>query len=254
MAEVTFNFSDKNFVAVGASSGMGRQIALELAEAGANVLAIALNQKNLQAVKDQYPDRIDCTVLDVTKASLDDWERVLGEFVNAHGKINGGVYSAGTSVLTPLRSFDEDAARNIMETGYWGAIKCLRSMTRKKFAMPGSSYVLFSSIAGHTGLKGSAIYSSTKAAVRLSAYSFSAELERDRHRLNTISPGWVRTNLTKNTIAEGVDEADIGRDYILGLGEPSDVSGMVLFLLSDRAKWITGEDFIVDGGALRGGL
>ena len=252
MSEVTFNFAGKNFAVVGASSGMGRQIALELAEAGAHVLAIARNRERLQAVKDQFPELVEYAILDVTTASTADWEAVVGDFVKAHGKLNGEVYTAGTSVLTPLRAFDEDSAREMMENGFWGAIKSLQVMTRKKFALPESSYVLFSSTAGYGGLRGNGIYASVKAAIRLAAYSFCHDIGRDRHRLNTISPGWVKSAMTQSGIEQGISEDSVGKDYILDIGEPSDVSGMVLFLLSDRAKWITGEDFIVDGGALRG--
>ena len=254
MSEVTFNFTGKNFVVIGASSGMGRQIALELAEAGAHVLAVARNEERLQAVKNQYPDLIDFAILDVTTATDDDWEKIVGDFVKKNGKINGEVYTSGTTALTPLRSYDEKSARNVMEVGFWGAIKSLQVLSKKKFASPESSYVLFSSTAGHFGLKGTGIYSASKAAIRIAAYSFCHDLSREKHRLNTISPGWVKTNMTDESASKlgGASEESIGHSYLLEIGEPSDVSGMVLFLLSDRAKWITGEDFVIDGGYLRG--
>ena len=112
--------------------------------------------------------------------------------------------------------------------------------------------MLFSSIAGHNGERGASVYAATKAAIRLATYSFCSEIAREGHRVNTISPGWVKTELMSKSILLGVSEESIGRYHILGIGEPSDVSGIVLFLLSNRAKWITGEDFVVDGGALRG--
>ena len=253
MSEVIFNFTGKNFLVVGASSGMGRQIALELAEAGAHVLTIARNQERLLAVKNQYSNLIDTAILDVTTATDEDWEQVISNFVKEHGKINGGVYTAGTGALTPLRSYDEGSARNVMETGFWGAIKSLQISSKKKYSNPESSYVIFSSISGHAGDKGQAIYSATKAAIRMAARSFCHDLSAKRSRINTISPGLVRTNMTvnSNNEFEGASE-NIINSHLLGTGEPSDVSGMVLFLLSDRAKWITGEDFIIDGGLLKG--
>lgn len=252
MSEVKFNFTGKNFIVVGASSGMGRQTALELAESGANVLAVARNEDRLQAVKDHYPDRIDYKILDVTTATLDDWTRILQKFVEYHGKLNGEVYTAGTAGITPLKFYDETVAREIMEAGFWGAVKSLQVATKKKFAHPESSYVFFSSVAGYTAEKGLAFYAAAKAAIRAAMQSFCHDVVSERHRINTISPGYVKTNMTISSTDIDGEPARVIERHLLGIGETSDVSGMVLFLLSDRAKWITGEDFVVDGGHMRG--
>lgn len=252
MSEVTFDFTGKNFVVVGASSGMGRQTALDLAAAGAHVLAIARNKERLAVVQKKYPLLIETTQIDVTKASENDWTEAFGGFVERYGKINGEVYTAGTGASSTLRFYDEDAARTVMETGFWGAVKNLRIATKKKFAVTGSSYVLFSSVAAHTGERSLAIYAATKAALRVAVWSFAHDLERDRHRINTISPGFVKTGLTLQTLKDGEENSAMLKRHFFGIGEPTDVTGMVLFLLSDRARWITGEDFVVDGGYLRG--
>ena len=91
MANVRFDYEDKNFVVVGASSGMGRKIAEDLSEAGAHVLAIARNIERLLEVKDKCYDRIDIHVMDVIEAKPEDWEQALGNFVAKHGKFHGGV-------------------------------------------------------------------------------------------------------------------------------------------------------------------
>ena len=252
MSEVKFNFTGKNFMVVGASSGMGRQIALELAESGAHVLAVARNEERLQAVKDKYPNQIEYDILDVTTGTLEDWEKIVKNFVEHHGKLNGEIYTAGTTGVTPLKFYDENMARNIMETGFWGAVKSLQIATKKKFANPKSSYVFFSSVSSYTGEKGIAFYSATKAAIRIAMQSFCHDVARERHRINTISPGQVNTSMTINAATEGNESKRVIENHLLGIAEPSDVSGMVLFLLSDRASWITGEDFIVDGGYMRG--
>ena len=252
MSDITFDFSSKNFVVVGASSGMGRQTALDLAAAGARVLAVARNEERLSEVRGAYPDLIVTAQIDVTKASEEDWAEVIGAFVKKYGKINGEVYTAGTGASSTLRFYDEVAARNVMETGFWGALKNLQVVTKKKYAEKGSSYVLFSSVAAHTGERSLAVYGATKAALRVAVWSFAHDLERDRHRINTISPGLVKTGLTLQTLEdEEVYSGMLGR-HLFGVGMPTDITGMVLFLLSDRAQWITGEDFVVDGGYLRG--
>lgn len=252
MSNVIFNFSGKNFIVVGASSGMGRQVATELAEAGANVLAVARSQERLDELKGKYSEHIFIASVDVTKADSAEWSKVLSEFTVLNGKFDGLVYTAGVTGTTSLRFYDETVACSIMETGFWGAINLMKVISKKKYINPASSFVLFSSTAGHTGEKGLSIYSATKAALMVAVRSMTHDLARERHRINTISPGYVNTSMTRSSVEEMGEPVGVKERHLLGIGEPSDVSGMVLFLLSDRAKWITGEDFVVDGGQLRG--
>lgn len=252
MSETTFHFSGKNFVVVGASSGMGRQIAMELASAGANVLAVARNEERLVELRESCPERIEIGCVDVTKAQDEVWDSLFGDYTARHGKFHGGVYTAGVATTTALRGYDEAAARNVMETGFWGALRWIKAASKKRFANNASSYVLFSSTAGYTGERGLSVYSATKAALRVAAQSLAHDLSREKHCINTISPGYVRTPATIGNENRQGDMDGVLSRHLLGMGEPEYVSGMVLFLLSDRAKWITGEDFVVDGGYLRG--
>ncbi len=252
MSEVVFNFAGKNFVVVGASSGMGRQTALELAEAGAHVLAIARNEERLSAVRDAYPDFIETAQLDVTAASDEQWTDAIDTFVRKNGKLHGAVYTAGTTGTTPLRLHDGADARNIMETGFWGGMKSLEITTKKKYSNEGASYIVFSSVAAYGGGRGMLVYSGTKAAVQAAVHSVAREISGRGQRINSISPGWVQTEMTDNYLDHMGQSAQEISDGCLGKGKPQDVTGMVLFLLSDRARWITGVDFIVDGGFMFG--
>ena len=251
MSDVKFDFTGRNFVVVGASSGLGRQIALELAESGAHVLAVARNEERLEALAKTSP-LIQTAQLDVLTATGTDWTALLTEYVRAHGKIHGAVYTAGISGATPLRGFDEVFAYRVMETSFWGAIRALQVMTKKKIAQERASFVLFSSVAALTGEKGLFAYSASKAAVAVGVKSLAHDLARDRKRINSISPGYVRTNMSSQSEEDmGMRENVINR-HLFSIGEPEDVAGMALFLLSDRAAWITGQDFVVDGGYLCG--
>lgn len=248
MSEVKFDFHNKNFIVVGASSGMGRQIAFELAQAGAHVLAIGRNEYRLKDLKNDFPDLISTAIMDVRSITNDELSFVIDDFVVDFGKINGLVYTAGIAAGTPLRGYDESLAREIMDTGFWGAMKFMQIATKKKYANRASSYVLFSSTAGYTGEKGLSIYSATKASIRIATRSLAHDLVKNGHRINSISPGYVNTRMTQLSVSDMGEPVEVIGRHLLGIGEPEDVSGMVLFLLSDRAKWITGKDIIVDGG------
>lgn len=247
MGQVKFDFTGKRFVITGASSGMGRQVSLELAEAGANILAIARGRKALDELQKIYPANIEITEVDVCDSER--LEEAIQSFVKVNGKLDGAVHAAGISKLTPLRAYNEEEARLVMDISFWAGVKLLQICTKVRNSASGASFLLFSSVrAVHTD-KGLFSYAGAKTAVKIAAQTFAKEIAQRGLRINTISPGWIKTQMT-----EGLEEThnldEVYRNSLLGIGEASDVSGMVLFLLSNRAKWITGADFVVDGGYL----
>lgn len=252
MQEVTFNYSGKNFVVVGASSGIGKQIALELAQAGANVLALARRTELIEQLKEQQgAGKIIPNFVDVTVAKPADWDNIMKNFVKEYGKISGGVYTAGVGATTVFRSWNDDLAQSEMNTSYWGLLRFLQAATRKRTAFDASSFVVFASTAGYVGPSGLLVYASAKAAVQTSVKVIARELGNNRHRVNSISPGWItNTGMTTSTEHEFGMSDSVKNSMLLGEGNADKVSGMVLFLLSDRADWITGTDIIVDGGQL----
>lgn len=252
--DVVFDFHNHSYVVVGASSGMGKDITLNLAQAGANVLAIARSEERLGKLRKMFPEKIKTATIDVLTATNKDWENVLDEYVKEVGKCSGGVYTAGVGGITSLRGFDAEAAHKITDTSFYGMIGFLSNLIKKKYVRHGSSFAVFSSVAAYEGQKGGIAYTAAKSAVKNSVKSIAKEICRDMHRINSISPGWVKSELTENAIIKNETasyEAMLAL-HRLGTGEPKDVSGMVLFLLSDAARWITGADFVVDGGYLLG--
>jgi len=244
MSKVQFDFAGENFIVTGASSGMGRQVATELVEAGAKVLGIALQEKELQDLHEQYPNIIPAS-LDVCDSVA--MEKAVHTFAAEYGKIKGAVHAAGIAGLTPLRAYDENQAKKIMEISFFAGAKFMQIVTSRKVCQDGASAVWFASESAHKTDAGLFAYSGTKAAVVVAAKAFAKELAKRRIRVNTISPGWVKTNMTKD-LGDTHNMDVISAFSLFGYGEPEDVSGMVLYLLSDRAKWITGADMQVSGG------
>ncbi len=245
---VNFCFDGGRFIVAGASSGMGKSITEEIVRGGGSVLALARNKAHLSCLFDKCGDQIFTEAVDVRNAeSLVD---IIQQFVSLKGKIHGCVYTAGVSAVTPLKNFSDDTAHEIMEINYWGFINLMRIVNRKKYSEAGCSNVVIASVAGHTGEAGSFAYSASKAAIMNSVRTFAKEIYKRGNRINSISPGFVNTKLSSGFVEEkGFSEKTIEK-HLLGIGECFDVSGLALFLLSDSAKWITGQDFVVDGGYL----
>jgi NAD(P)-dependent dehydrogenase (short-subunit alcohol dehydrogenase family) len=125
-----------------------------------------------------------------------------------------------------------------------------RLVKKKKINLRGS-IVSLASIAAHFGIIGSSVYCGNKAALIATSKVFAKELANKRIRVNTVSPGIVRTEMVNNAESQHLTKEILAIDeqkYPLGYGEPDDVAYCVCFLLSDASKWITGQDIILDGG------
>lgn len=247
MSKVTFDFTDERYVVTGATSGMGREVALELASAGAKVLAIGRNAESLKLIQTEFPANVFPAQLDVCDSVV--LEEAIKCFVAEHGKLNGAVHAAGISEITPVKNYDEVTAKRIMDISFWAGMKLLSLITKVKYGVAGTSTVLFSSVCAYSHEKGMFAYAATKAAIDSGICSVAKEICSKGHRVNSIVPGWVKTPMLSKA-GELADAEAFFEQHLLGAGEIKDVTGMVLFLLTDRAKWITGSNVVVDGGYL----
>ena len=229
----------------GASSGIGRQITLDLASAGAEVLAIARNEERLSEVKSHFPGSIVTASVDV--CDVDMVENSIKNFVESHGKLKGGVHAAGINGLTTIKNFDRDFAHNIMQVNFWAGVDLLKLITKNKYCINGTSTVLFSSIATLLNAKGVFAYSASKIAINSFVKTAAKEISSKKHRVNSILPGWVDTQMTKSSESFTDFDSVFGKN-LLGKGNAIDISSAVLFLLSDAARWITGSNMVIDGG------
>lgn len=248
MSSVKFDFTEENFIVTGASSGMGRQVAVELAQSGAKVLAIARREETLRELQEHFPNNIFVAPLDVCNGER--LECAIREFVAVNGKLRGGVHAAGINNFTPLKAYDKDFAHDIMATSFWAGVELVRLITKAKYAYQGTSTVLFSSVCAISSEKGMFAYAAAKAAVNGCIGSLAKEICHKGHRVNSIMPGWVEDSAMTSILTGVIDQNILQKEHLLGFAKPDDITGMVLFLLSDRAKWITGTSIAVDGGFL----
>lgn len=241
--EVTFDFTNQNFVVTGASSGLGKEITLELLSAGANVLGLARHMTKASADFGNTSGNlmpVDADVMD--ESALD---AAIAGFVKSYGPIAGCVHSAGMASLLPIKVWNLERARETMDVNLWAGMSLLKLVSKKKYSAGEASHVYISSVSAKRGQKGLSVYSATKGALESMVRCAALELSAKKQRVNSVCFGWIDTPLTSTAGADSKME-----EVPLGTGTPADAAGLVLFLLSDRARWITGSNFVMDGGYL----
>lgn len=250
-SDVSFHFEGKRFIVVGASSGIGNSVAREISDGGGIALAVARNEERLSRLSFLNPDRIITESVDVRDGGR--MEEAVDRFVSRYGKVHGSVYTAGMTAPTPLKAFSMETAREIMDVNYWGWIGFMRIVSRRKYSADGSSHVVVSSVAARTGETGVFAYSASKSALNTSVRTFAKEMAGRGCRVNSVSPGFVDSPMTAGYFEERGFSEQTREKHLLGFGSPEDVSGLILYLLSDRSKWVTGTDHVIDGGYLANG-
>lgn len=230
----------------GATSDIGRQICATLEASGYSLLLTDLDECDLVEAKSSLlkPDRHLTLALDLSE--VEGAEQKLSEFICAnHLKITNAVFAAGIFAVRPLKLLDYSFVKKNFDIALFSIIALTKALTAKKVNADNLKGIVFiSSVSAIMGTKGYATYGAVKAGMLGLMKSLAAELS-PRVRVNAILPGGIRTRTT-NFMYEGQETPN--PRYLLGDGEKTDVSNMVEFLLSDKARWITGQEFIVDGG------
>jgi NAD(P)-dependent dehydrogenase (short-subunit alcohol dehydrogenase family) len=185
-------------------------------------------------------------VTDYTKV-----EEILRSTV-ANGKyISGFVHCAGIEKTVLLKGTKPSVFKEIFETNVFAAFELARIISQKGIVDPtGASFLFLSSVLGRLGNPGSIAYSSSKSALLSGVKSMALELAQKKIRCNCLLPGIVETEMIQKLYESIPPEAKekITSKYPLGLGKPSDIAALAAFLLSDNARWITGAEYVIDGG------
>ena len=243
------DFEGRRIVLSGATSDIGRDIARTLAECGARLVLLGRNAPVLEEARaglagDGHEQvAID---LDATQTIHDRLKPVLA----AAGPIYGLCHCAGMVQTRPLASSKPEAVQAQLNVNLMAGLELSRLITNRTLALPGDGSIVFiSSVYAHVGAPGQIGYCASKGAVNAAVKAMAVELAPRNIRVNSISPGFVRTEMT--TASSGLSAQqlqDIIDRHPLGEGLPADVSRAVVFLLDPLNRWISGSDLIVDGG------
>lgn len=243
------------FLVTGAGSGLGKATALLLNQLGGSVIAIARNKKHLESLSEECiaPERIFTYSRDLSQ-EVDqqcDWFISLAQ---QHGAFKGAFCCAGILRIMPLRSESAEVSTSLYNLHFNSPMMLLKALasSRKTRTPKGGSVVLMSSISGVRARTASGVYSAIKAGIIRAAEAWAPELGKYNYRLNSISPGDIRTNIMTEHEALISNDAyyeKASKDFCLpGEGSPKDIAHLVTFLLSDYSRWITGQNIQIDGG------
>ena len=247
-----FSLENKVIIVTGASSGIGAQCAIDCSKMGARVVLVARNEERLKQTLEQCEGPSRHMILPLDLSSSDGLKDGIKDVVAKVGKINGVVNCAGMSSVTPLKLVTDELLDQFFRTNVYSAINLSKEVTRigNYDKEHGCSIIFFASIMGLCGEKCKTMYSATKGALIAAARSMACELAKNKVRVNVVSPGAIQTPINAKLphMADPELRKELEDKHLLGLGECSDISNACIYLLSDAAKWVTGQNIVVDGG------
>lgn len=249
------DLTDRTILITGASSGIGRQCAVTLSGQGARIALLGRDMDRLRETLSMMsnPDTHKVFTHDFV-ASLD-VKGLVEQIVGETGKISGVVHSAGISTTLPLRALTQDKLELFNRVNVHGPMALTKAAVTPACVNPdGASVVFVTSVMSVVGEVGKSLYSMTKGALLGASRSLALELAPRKIRVNCLSPGVVESPMSAGAVYSQSEEAlgKIRDKHPLGLGSVEDVANACLFLVSDEAKWITGANFVVDGGYTAG--
>ena len=240
-------FDGKIAVVTGGGSGIGKAISEKLIEKGLKTVILSRSQGK-QAAEELGQD---CIFYSVDVTNYEDVKEIIKKIVNDHGRLDYLVNNAGMRNDKLLMRMKPDDWRSSLEVNLTGTYNCTQSSMRYLLKSEGKAIVNVSSIAGIYGSPGQSNYSAAKAGIIGFTKAVSKEYGSRGLRANIVAPGFIETKMTEDLSAERKNQY-LEAISLQRYGEPEEVAEVVLFLLSDNARYVTGSVLRVDGG-LKGG-
>ena len=240
-----FSLAGKTILVTGASSGIGRAVAIECSKIGAVVFLSARNEVRLR----ETLDALEGTGHQYIVADLTD-EEAIKTLVEQLPPLDGVVLNAGVAGLVPTQAISAAKLQEMQQINLNAPILLTRSLVKKRKLNNPSSIVFTSSAAGvYRTSVGNAIYATTKCGIDAFMRTAALELASRGVRCNSVNPAMVETELIRNLpVSEEEREKNLARYPLHRYGKPEEVAYAIIYLLSDAAAWTTGTALKLDGG------
>ena len=250
MVNNPLSIEGKTIVITGGASGIGRQCAIDFSNAGANLVLLDINEEQLAETKGLCNPEVKCSCYRCDLTDSENLEGIVKQAVDENGLISGMLHCAGIEKTLPYNKLSSVDYDRIYSVNVVGAMNLLKHLTKKCNRADNAKYVLIASITAVVGRPGVAAYAASKGAIVSVVKTLALELAPKGMTINCISPGTILTPLMQKMLDSLTEEQQAERKagFPLGLGMPRDIANTAMFLLSDGARWITGQNIVVDGG------
>jgi NAD(P)-dependent dehydrogenase (short-subunit alcohol dehydrogenase family) len=241
-ARQAFSLEGKTILVTGASSGLGRQIAITCAQRGARLVITGRDAHRLKETHDQLVGEGHGKVLADLIVGAD-----RDRLVQACPGLDGLVLCVGRQMLSPIRQLREEVMTAMYQTHFLAPVMLVQRLLQSKAIKRQGSILFMLSTAAHIGTQGVGPYSAMKSALLGIVRCLAMEQAKRGIRVNGISPSAIPTGIWGQE--QGLLDAQRAR-HPLGLGTPEDVANGAVYLLTDASRWVTGTSLVMDGGAV----
>ena len=241
-----FSLKGKTILVTGASSGIGRGIAISCSMMDATIILTGRNQKKLEDTLEQMEEgNHKLIVADLTN------RKSVSQMIKELPTLDGIVHCAGIGQRVLCKSAKEQDVNSVMDTNFKAPVLLQAELLNNKKINKGASIVFIASISSWSPSIGNAFYSASKAAIISYANCLALELAPRKIRVNCISPGMVWTDLI---FQDGIDEEQLRNDEqkypLKRYGTPEDIANLAIYMLSDASNWMTGSNVKICGGGI----
>ncbi|HAR4652866.1 TPA: 3-oxoacyl-[acyl-carrier-protein] reductase [Staphylococcus aureus] len=239
----------KSALVTGASRGIGRSIALQLAEEGYNVAVnYAGSKEKAEAVVEEIKAKgVDSFAIQANVADADEVKAMIKEVVSQFGSLDVLVNNAGITRDNLLMRMKEQEWDDVIDTNLKGVFNCIQKATPQMLRQRSGAIINLSSVVGAVGNPGQANYVATKAGVIGLTKSAARELASRGIIVNAVAPGFIVSDMT-DALSDELKEQMLTQIPLARFGQDTDIANTVAFLASDKAKYITGQTIHVNGG------